>query len=197
MPAAVAVRVPIEGTVLALIFSVLVEVAFARVVIATEPARLVVPDVLLVMVVIVPDPLKLSVPELVNVANEDVPLILSVPVPALVNPPVPASAVETVRELLLVSTAGEVTVKLGILNVPVSAWVDVAVKDWTPDPALNAGTLVIPPLYSTAEFPELFQMPPVLIVTSPVNSFAPVAEEMIRLPVAPSPTVVVPVTDRA
>ena len=51
----------------------------------------------------------------------------------------------------------------------------------------------MPPLNVTGEFPELFQVAPVATVTSPVNIFVPVAEEIIKLPFVPPPTVVVPV----
>ena len=53
---------------------------------------------------------------------------------------------------------------------------------------------MIPPRNVSAEFPELFQVAPVLIVTKPVKIFVPVAEEIVRLPLAPAPTAVVPVT---
>ena len=48
-----------------------------------------------------------------------------------------------------------------------------------------------------AELPELFQVPPALIVTKPVNILVPVAEDMVKLPLVPPPTVVVPVTVNA
>ena len=57
--------------------------------------------------------------------------------------------------------------------------------------------LVIPPLNSTGELPELFQVLPAAVVTEPVNSLAPVAELITRLPLVPPPTVVVPVTVKA
>ena len=46
-------------------------------------------------------------------------------------------------------------------------------------------------------FPELFQTPPTFIVTRPVKVFAPVAEDTVRFPLVPAPTVVVPVTVNA
>ena len=56
-------------------------------------------------------------------AIEQVPLILifNIPVPLLVNPPVPIRAIDTVNELLLVNVI-PVTVMLGIVRVPISAW---------------------------------------------------------------------------
>ena len=48
-----------------------------------------------------------------------------------------------------------------------------------------------------AEFPELFQVPPALIVTKPVKVLVPVAEDMVKVPLVPPPTVVVPVTVKA
>src|ERR1700732_1313666 len=48
-----------------------------------------------------------------------------------------------------------------------------------------------------AAFPELFQVPPALIVSRPVKVFAPVAEDTVRFPLVPPPTVVVPVTVNA
>src|SRR6266700_2130729 len=57
--------------------------------------------------------------------------------------------------------------------------------------------LVIPPLKVTGELPELFHVPPVATVTRPVKILAPVADEMVRVPLVPPPTVVVPVTVRA
>src|SRR5580704_9813648 len=47
------------------------------------------------------------------------------------------------------------------------------------------------------EFPELFQVPPALIVTRPVNIFAPAAPDTVKFPLVPPPIVVVPVTVRA
>ena len=122
-------------------------------------------------------------------------LIFSVPVAALVNPPVPASAVATVRVPLLVKTVGEATVTLGIEKVPVSAW-ELVSKVCTPLPAVKVPVafLVMPPRKVTGEFPELFQVPPAATLTRPVKILAPVAEDTVRLPLVPPPTVVVPVT---
>ena len=54
--------------------------------------------------------------------------------------------------------------------------------------------MVIPPLNVTSSFPELFQVPTDATVTNPVNIFVPVDEDITKLPLAPPPTVVVPVT---
>jgi hypothetical protein len=89
-----------------------------------------------------------------------------------------------------------VTVILGIINVPLSAWLLVS-NVCTPEPAVKVGLVVIPPLNVMGEFPELFQVPPALIVTKPVKILVPVAEEMVKLPVVPAPTVVVPDTVKA
>jgi len=63
---------------------------------------------------------------------------------------------------------------------------------------LKVPLFVIPPLNVTGEFAAvLVQVPPVLIVTKPVNIFVPVALDIIKLPLAPPPTVVVPVTVNA
>lgn len=131
----------------------------------------------------------------VCVAIVQVPPIFKVAPDDWVNPPVPARAVATVRELLLVR-AIVVTVTLGIVNVPVSAWAFV-VKVCSPEPPVKAGVVVIPPRNSNGEFPELFQFAPAAIVTRPVKSFAPVADEMFRVPLVPPPIVVVPVTVNA
>jgi len=64
-------------------------------------------------------------------------------------------------------------------------------------PAVKVPLFVIPPLNVMGEFPELFQVPPALIVTNPVKILVPVAEEMTKVPVVPPPTVVVPVTVNA
>ena len=120
--------------------------------------------------------------------------IFSVPVAALVNPPVPARAVATVNMPLFVNVT-VVTVTLGIDNVPASACAFVS-KVWTPLPAVKVALLVIPPLKVMAELPELFQMPLALIVTKPVKVLAPVAEDMVKVPLVPLPIVVVPVTVR-
>ncbi len=122
-------------------------------------------------------------------------LILSMPVALLVSPPVPANAVVTVSVLLFVRVT-PVAVTLGMKKVPVSACAFVS-KVWTPVPAAKVPLLVIPPRKVMAEFPELFQVPPALIVTDPVNVLAPVAEDIVKLPLVPTPTVVVPVTVNA
>ena len=129
------------------------------------------------------------------IAGTPVKLILSVPVAALVNPPVPAKAVVTVSVPLLVKVT-PVTVTLGIEKFPVSAW-ELVSKVCTPVPAVKVPLLVIPPRKVIGELLELFQVPPAATVTRPVKVLAPVAEEMVKFPLAPLPTVVVPVTVRA
>ena len=120
-------------------------------------------------------------------------LIFSVPVALFVKPPVPANAVVTVSVLLLVSVT-PVTLTLGMENVPVRACAFVS-NVCNPAPAVKVPLLVIPPLKVTAQFPELLQVPPALIVTRPVKVFVPaMVEDMVRLPLVPPPTVVVPVT---
>ena len=128
----------------------------------------------------------------VNVVIPDVPPMFSVPVAALVNPPVPDSAVPTVRVPLLVSVT-PVTVTFGIENVPLSAWLLVS-KVCTPVPALKLPLLVIPPRKLTAELIVSFQVAPEFTVTKPLKLFVPAVEEKVRLPLVPPPTVVVPVT---
>ena len=131
-----------------------------------------------------------------RVPTVEVPPILRVAFAACVKPPVPIRAVATVNVLLLVNTVGEVTVMLGIVNVPVSAC-ELVSNVCTPEPAVKVGLVVIPPRNVMGEFPELFQVPPALIVTKPVKILVPVAEEMTKVPVVPAPTVVVPDTVKA
>ena len=120
------------------------------------------------------------------------PPIFKVALAAWVKVPVPVNAVLTFNVLLLVNVT-PVTVTLGMVNVLVSAWL-LVLKVCTPLPAVKVPLLVIPPWKITGESPELFQVPPELMETSPVNVLVPVAEDITRLPVAPPPTVVVPVT---
>ena len=128
------------------------------------------------------------------VIAEAVPMF-SVALAAWVSSPVPDSAVPTVSVLLLVRVT-PVTVTLGMENVPVSAC-ELVSKVYTPVPAVKVPLLVMPPRKVAAELPELFQVPPALIVTKPVNILVPVAEDMFKVPVVPPPTVVVPVTVKA
>ena len=116
--------------------------------------------------------------------------ILSMPDPALVNPPVPAKAVVTVNVLLFVSVI-PVTVILGIENVPVRACKFVS-NVCIPVPAVKVPLLIIPPRNVTGELPELFQVPPELTVTNPVNIFTPAAADMVKLPLDPPPIVAEP-----
>ena len=70
-------------------------------------------------------------------------------------------------------------------------------KVYKPVPAVKVPLLVIPLLNANGEFPELFQVAPVLIVTRPIRIFVPVVDDTVRLPLVPPPTVVVPVTVKA
>ena len=106
--------------------------------------------------------------------------------------PTPAKLVATVRVFVLVRAIAVVI--LGIDSVPVRTWA-LVVKECEPEPAVNVPVelFVMPPLNSTSEFPELFHVAPLAIVTKPVNILAPVAEEIVRPPLDPPPTAVVPV----
>ena len=129
----------------------------------------------------------------VNVVIPDVPPIFRVALAAWVNPPVPDKAVPTVNVLLLVSVT-PVTVTLGIDNVPASACAFVS-NVCTPVPELKVPLLVMPPLNVTGEFAAvLVHVPPAATVTRPTKVLVPVAEVIVRLPLVPPPTVVVPVT---
>ena len=55
---------------------------------------------------------------------------------------------------------------------------------------------VIPFLKVAVLLPELFHVAPLFITTGPVNVFVPVADDSVKLPLVPSPTVVVAVTDK-
>ena len=113
-------------------------------------------------------------------------------IPGLVT----VSRVATVRVLLFVSVT-PVTVTFGMVKVPVSACA-LVLNVCAPVPALKVPLLVIPPRNVIGEFAEvLAQVPLALIVTKPVKSFAPLAEDMVKLPLVPAPTVVVPVTVNA
>jgi hypothetical protein len=63
----------------------------------------------------------------------------------------------------------------------------------TPEPAVKVPALEIPPFNEIGELPELFQIPPLLIVTKPVKVLIPVEEPIFRVPF----TVVVPDTVRS
>ena len=66
---------------------------------------------------------------------------------------------------------------------------------YTPEPAVKVPVLlVIPPRKVTGEFPELFHVDPLAAVIKPVKILVPVAEDITKLPLAPPPTAVVPVT---
>jgi hypothetical protein len=132
----------------------------------------------------------------VNVVMADVPPIFRMALAAWVKLPDPESAVLTVKVLLLV-TVIPVTVTFAIVNRPLSCCALVS-KVCTPVPALKAPLLVMPPLKVTGELAEvLVQAPPALMVTGPVNILVPVAEVMFSAPLAPPPTLVVPVTVKA
>ena len=91
--------------------------------------------------------------------------------------PVPARAVETLNEVRLFSTLTPFTVKLGMVVElePSMAWLLVA-NIYTPVPAVKVVPLLIrPPLKPTALLPELFQTPPLFMVTRPPKVLRPVA----------------------
>src|SRR5680860_620454 len=54
---------------------------------------------------------------------------------------------------------------------------------YTPEPAVKVWLFVRFPENRISELPELFQVPPELTVTSPAKVFAPVADEIIKVPV--------------
>jgi len=133
LPAAVAVRVVMVGTVEALILSVLVAVALLNAVIVPEFARLTIPAALFVMPAIVPelfrlivpvlvkfarrveiapDPVTPIVPALASVVTEEVPPMFNVLPTLLVRVLDPASAVDTVKVPLFVVVP--LMVRLGI-----------------------------------------------------------------------------------
>ena len=123
------------------------------------------------------------------------PMFKTAPLPWVSPPPVPLKAVATVKVVLLVRVT-PVTVTLGIeiAVVPPIAWLFV-LKVYTPDPAVKVVPLwVIPPRNVTAKSPELFHVPPALIVTSPVKSCGiPIFIEKVSVPLFE----VVPLTVRA
>ena len=109
--------------------------------------------------------------------------------------PVPAKAVVIVRpvvDVMALLSVTPVTVILGmVMALPLIDWGLVS-KVYTPVPAAKALALLLvrPPLKVMAELPELFHVPPALMVTNPVYIFNPVADEWVRVPVM----LVVPVT---
>lgn len=129
-----------------------------------------------------------------NVVMPDVPPMFSVAPTACVSAPVPLKAVPTVRLLLLVRvTAPPVTVTLGIVRFPVKACEFVS-NVCTPVPALKVPLFVMPPRNVTAEFAAVFvHVAPDAIVTRPVKVRVLLAV-IVRAPLVPPPTVVVPVT---
>ena len=121
----------------------------------------------------------------------------------------PAMVVVTVRVLLLepanitllkvvvepvMFCAAPLKLKVPLLCVKVPLFVQFPATLFIPDPAMKLPLLVTPPLRVTSPFPELLQVAPAAVVTKPVNVFVPVDDVMVKLPVAPPPTVVVPVT---
>ena len=65
----------------------------------------------------------------------------------------------------------------------------------TPVPAVKVPLLVMPPRNETASLAELFQLPFAFTVTRPLKVLVPVVDEMVKVPLVPPPTVVVPVTE--
>lgn len=120
----------------------------------------------------------------VSVVIAEVPPIFKVAPLPWVSPPEPLKAVFTVSVVLLVRVT-PVTVTLGmeIAVVPPIARLFVS-KVCTPVPAVKVVPLwVIPPRKDTASLAVLFHTPPGLMVTSPVNIFVPVVEEIVTTPV--------------
>jgi hypothetical protein len=128
----------------------------------------------------------------VKVVIPDVPPRLSVPVAKFTSVPAPPKLVATVNEFVF---DNEIVVEIfGMENVPVNVCGFVVKLQLPPTPGVNVPLFVIPPRNSTVELMELFHVPPLAIVTSPPNTLEPVAEEKIKLPLVPPPTVVVPET---
>ena len=131
----------------------------------------------------------------VSVVTVDVPPIFSVPVAPLVKVPAPASAVPTVKDPLFVYVP--LTVTDGIENVPLIV-LPAPLKVWIPVPALNDPAFErLPGKVKATLAAVLFHVPPALTVTSPLKALVPVAEDIVRIPLVPPPTVVVPVTVKA
>ena len=105
--------------------------------------------------------------------------------------PVPVSAVLAVRVPVLVS-AMPVTATFGIVKIPARAWLLVS-NVCAPLPDVKLPPLAIPPRNVAGEVPE-FHVPPALIATAPLKILVPVALEMFKTPLVPSPTVVAPAT---
>ena len=124
-----------------------------------------------------------------------VPPIFSVPVAPLVNAPVPESAVPTVKAPLFVYVP--VTATDGIENVPVIV-LPAPLKVWTPVPALNVPVFeILPGRVKATLAAVLFHVAPASTVTSPLKALVPVAEDKVKIPLVPLPTVVAPVTVKA
>ncbi len=71
-------------------------------------------------------------------------------------------------------------------------------KVYTPVPALNVPlTERLPGKVKAALAAVLFHVAPASTKTSPLKALVPVAEDMVRMPLVPPPTVVVPVTVKA
>jgi hypothetical protein len=164
---------------------------FVRPVIAPEPLIFIVPVFVKLAraVVVVPAPERLIIPLLVRVVTEQVPLRAIVPVAAFVNMPVPAKAVAIVNELLLVRvTAAPVTVTLGIVNVPISAWL-LVLNVCMPVLAVKVPLLVIPPWKVGVVAAVSFHVEPALIVTEPVIVNA-IAAEIVNVAFVAVPSVI-------
>jgi hypothetical protein len=154
-------------------------------VIVPVPLRSRVPELVRVVVVIAPEPVIVVVPELLRMAVEQVPLIFKVA--EFVNPPVPASAVPTVSEPLLV-TVITLIVTLGIVKVPVRVCAFV-LNVWTPVLAVKVPLFVIPPWKIGVAAAVSFHVEPELIVTAPVTVNA-IAAEMVNVAFVAVPRVI-------
>jgi len=199
----------------ALMLSVLVEVALLKLVIVPEELKLTIPAALLVIPAMVPVPLRLIVPKLVRFARTvlmaPAPVMVAVPVfvnvvmelvpprlsvPALVSPPVPESAVATVKVPLLVSVTPVITT-VGNVTGPVNVCA-LVLKVCDPVLPVIVGVVVIPPRKTGVTAAFSVHDAPVLTVTKPTKVLnGPVALEKTIDPLVPPPTVVVPFTVNA
>ncbi len=135
----------------------------------------------------------------VKVVIVEVPPIFNVPlVPLpLVNPPAPVSAVLTVSVAPSLMVYVPVTATEGMVSVPLIVLAD-PLRVYTPVPALNVPlTVRFPGKVKATLAAVLFHVAPLLTVRSLLKAFVPVAEDMVKIPLVPPPTVVVPVTVKA
>ena len=157
------------------------------------PLRLMVPVLVRFAraVLIAPEPVMVAVPVFVNVVMELVPPRLSVLV--LVSPPVPESAVATVKVPLLVRVTPVITT-VGNVTGPLNACA-LVLNVCDPVLPVNVGVVVIPPRKTGVIAALSVHDAPVLTVTKPTKVLTGfVAFEKTIDPLVPPPTVVVPLT---